>query len=280
MASFDFNRTAVRLSRNPLGIIALFIVLVYGMAALVLAQAQFASAERLPLVWFLVAFPPFVLAAFVYLVACHHTKLYAPADFRNDDNFLSALSPEARRRKLELEQEELPAPKGGEKPQPGLAEHDSSRMQYLAPRALSGPARLFVAEELVLRKLESEWQVAVQRDVRVGDVPVDGVAFLRGGGVVAIEVKAPRDETQAEGLVTRVAGVSGAALAALQHGRSDTKFLVAVVLPKAKEPAAIEARLNLVLRNSGFSRQVECRVFSMETLADEFGLAVPMTLLA
>ena len=61
----DFGDTATRLAKNPLGIIALFIVLVYGFAALVTAFAgTFATSERLPLIWFLVLFPVLVLSGF------------------------------------------------------------------------------------------------------------------------------------------------------------------------------------------------------------------------
>jgi len=53
-----FGDTAKGLAKNPLGIIALFIVLVYGFAALVTAfSASLSESERLPLIWFLVLFP-------------------------------------------------------------------------------------------------------------------------------------------------------------------------------------------------------------------------------
>ena len=52
-----FSDTAKTLSRNPLGIIALFIVLVYGMAALALGVANGLNwLDRLLLVLFLVLF--------------------------------------------------------------------------------------------------------------------------------------------------------------------------------------------------------------------------------
>ncbi len=65
-----FLSTAQNLARNPLGIIALFIVLVYGIAALVFgfAATNLDGTERLPIVWFLVLFPVLVLAAFYRLV--------------------------------------------------------------------------------------------------------------------------------------------------------------------------------------------------------------------
>ena len=54
------------LSRNPMGIIALFIVLIYGFAALTLGiNHQLEQTERLLLVCFLIAFPVAVLAILV-----------------------------------------------------------------------------------------------------------------------------------------------------------------------------------------------------------------------
>lgn len=80
---------AKSLARNPLGIIALFIVLVYGFASFVTAFASsFTHEEKLPLIYFLVSFPVLVLAIFAWLVSTHSGKLFAPADFRNEDNYV------------------------------------------------------------------------------------------------------------------------------------------------------------------------------------------------
>lgn len=77
------------LARNPLGIIALFIVLVYGFASLVTAFAgSFTHDERLPLIYFLIVFPVLVLAVFAWLVSMHSGKLFAPADFKNEENYV------------------------------------------------------------------------------------------------------------------------------------------------------------------------------------------------
>jgi CheY-like chemotaxis protein len=85
----SFDQTAKGLARNPLGIIALFIVLVYGFAALITAFASsLTTAERLPLIWFLVIFPVLVLVAFSWLVSRHSGKLFAPSDFKNEDNYV------------------------------------------------------------------------------------------------------------------------------------------------------------------------------------------------
>lgn len=84
-----FANTAKSLARNPLGIIALFIVLVYGFASLVtLFASSFSPAERLPLIYFLIIFPILVLIAFTWLVSKHSGKLFAPSDFKDEQNYV------------------------------------------------------------------------------------------------------------------------------------------------------------------------------------------------
>lgn len=91
----EFSKAAQKLSRNPLWIIGLFIVLVYGIAALLfgVSSTNLQPNERLPLIYFLVIFPVIVLIAFYNLVSKHHFKLYAPLDFLDKEGFFRALSP-------------------------------------------------------------------------------------------------------------------------------------------------------------------------------------------
>jgi len=84
----SFGKTASGLARNPLGIIALFIVLVYGFACLLTAVSGLSPQERAPLIYFAVGFPVLVLAVFAWLVTRHSTKLFAPSDFRDESNYM------------------------------------------------------------------------------------------------------------------------------------------------------------------------------------------------
>ena len=85
----NFGGTAKSLARNPLGIIALFIVLVYGFASLVTVFSDaFSESERTPLIYFLVIFPILVLIVFAWLVSRHSGKLFAPSDFKDEDNYV------------------------------------------------------------------------------------------------------------------------------------------------------------------------------------------------
>ena len=88
-----FSQSAKDLSRNPLGIIALFIVLVYGFACLLFGFSAdtLTPDERTPLIWFVVLFPVLVLILFGWLVSRHHKKLYSPRDYRDDKSFLQTV---------------------------------------------------------------------------------------------------------------------------------------------------------------------------------------------
>jgi CheY-like chemotaxis protein len=87
-----FGDTAARLSKNPLGIIALFIVLVYGFASYVTSASQLTPAERMPVIYFLVFFPVIVLAVFGWLVSQHWRKLYGPGDYKDENNYVAVVA--------------------------------------------------------------------------------------------------------------------------------------------------------------------------------------------
>lgn len=90
----SFGRIARSLARNPLGIIALFIILVYGLAALMTTFSRSLTAnERAPLIWFLIIFPVIVLAVFAWLVTRHGDKIrpdgyLVPGDFKDEKYFI------------------------------------------------------------------------------------------------------------------------------------------------------------------------------------------------
>lgn len=108
----DFMNNAKGLTRNPLGIIALFVSLIYGFACLVLSTSisnLVANNERLPLIWFIIIFPIIILIAFIYLVVNHHEKLYAPGDFRGDDAFIQTIDENKRKQRIQEEVENLEA---------------------------------------------------------------------------------------------------------------------------------------------------------------------------
>jgi tetratricopeptide (TPR) repeat protein len=88
----SFVESAKGLSRNPLGIFGLFLVLVYAIAALVaIFGTSFTSFQRNALTVFLIGFPLAILIVFAWLVSRHSGKLFAPSDYRDDANYLQAV---------------------------------------------------------------------------------------------------------------------------------------------------------------------------------------------
>ncbi|TFH85079.1 hypothetical protein EQG41_18890 [Billgrantia azerbaijanica] len=178
----NFGDTAERLSGSPLGIIALFIVLLYGIAGFVLSSsADFLTPEeRTPLIWFLVIFPFLVLGVFAWLVSQHHTKLYAPKDFVSDETFLRALTPVEKEEKQREEIEKY-----------GVSETSASvpsELTFSSPsfsrkplESRSGVFREYaLAERLAIKKIREDRKIQILEDqeLRRGNqrVQVDGLS--------------------------------------------------------------------------------------------------------
>lgn len=107
-AKASFEQTAALLARAPLGIIALFIVLIHAVASLLLAFGpNLAPSDRSALVWFLVVFPVVVLGVFSWLVGTRYVNLYPPDAYPNSESFLAAL-PYGR---TAFDRQSLPAPR-------------------------------------------------------------------------------------------------------------------------------------------------------------------------
>lgn len=177
----EFGEIAKKLSVNPLGIIALFIVLVYGIAALLLgvSAGTLQPFERLPIIWFLVIFPPIVLFTFAWLVSKHHGKLYAPRDFSDSTQFLQTLNRDGQVKKLNEEVKSLEdnTISSTEKPNP----HSLPRKDLMT--------RVLISEDLVLRELSSEFGLNINRQMGIGDnIGLDGM-FAKDGKGYGIEVK-------------------------------------------------------------------------------------------
>ena len=197
-------------AKNPLGIIALFISLIYGMSALLLGASigKLTPINQTVLVWFIAIFPFAVLAIFAWLVIKHHWKLYAPRDFRSDEGYLSSwknAAPSELGSKL-LEEalvgtgdtEEAEGSDSGldaSSPPNGMeaAESDVSQRASTSDRVVDN----YLVEGLVFQELQREFSGGVIRQVDVSlpgepkGVLVDGVIQAQGA-VIPVEIKIVR----------------------------------------------------------------------------------------
>lgn len=87
----DFSDSAKGFSKSPLGIIALFIVLVYGFTTLTVTFGGGLGKDISLFIYFLVSFPIIVLFSFLWLVSKHHDKIYGPSDFKDEANFIKTI---------------------------------------------------------------------------------------------------------------------------------------------------------------------------------------------
>lgn len=186
-------KAAKPLAHNPLGIIALFLALVDGIAAVALGvtTGSLSAALQAVLVWFIVLFPAVVLIVFYLLVTRHHTKLYAPKDYESPDGFFRALTPEEQRVRMERElaREAVDAASSTPVQEPERTAGKSTRTWRQS---------LMLAEELAIRELEHETGINVVRQVAVaGSIEVDG-AYLEYGKLTLVEVKLVNDRSTSE----------------------------------------------------------------------------------
>jgi tetratricopeptide (TPR) repeat protein len=87
--------------RNPLSVIAMFVLLVEAIATFTLIEIS-DKPISLPLVWFVVLFPTLIAILFFCTIWWRHQHLYSPMEFRSDEAFLTAMD---RLKRVEARQE-------------------------------------------------------------------------------------------------------------------------------------------------------------------------------
>lgn len=271
----SFGDTAKGLAKNPLGIIALFIVLVYGIAGLVLSVAakSLSADQKTIMIWFLAAFPFAVLFVFAWLVANHHSKLYAPEDYRTDESFWHATPPESQRIRLKAEVDALadnePPDENREISVTAPAAEsvgDSGAAVAATRRDLRG--KVLVSEELALREIEREFGVAVNRQASVGVTEFDGV-FARSGHGYGVEVKYVRGKRINPGAICQQLNAAAASVARL--GWRNFGIVLALVVD-GLTGRQLEQQVD-ALREAlaGLNGPVELRVYQLSELQERYG---------
>lgn len=264
----EFGKTAQRLSRNPLGIISLFIVLVYGIAGLVLgiSSQHLEPSERLPLIWFLVLFPVVVLGAFYLLVTRHHAKLYAPHDFPEAEGFFRAMTPTEQKERLEQEIRQVEAAPNIE----GTEKTIAVEMEGSGILGAVGVRHAWVlAEEFAIREVESEFGVPVQRQVAYGrDYGFDGI-FHQKHKLTVLEIKYIRRPNWRPMIES--------AIEHLQRAKEAVKpaqaFVLAIVvdeMPIERRETETEKAKELLAASS---LDIDLRVYDFADLKRKYGIA-------
>jgi hypothetical protein len=213
----EFLKNAKEFARNPLGIIALFISLIYGFVSLLLNSSaeKLTENERWPLIVFIVVFPVLVLGAFYRLVTNHHGKLYAPADFKDDKSFLRTLSPEEQEKKLENEVSETlgdlkeTCVDTGTPPPTRKQKRSSTKEEDKAKRRQEHEQfrqDFEMVEDLVIDSLGAELNSEMRRNIGLGgtDISFDAMASALPNKPTFVEVKAIKSAMMSTIMLDRV----------------------------------------------------------------------------
>lgn len=143
---------------NPLGILGMFITLCYLIAGIVfsigLDKLQ-GDSERLPFVYFIIGFPLIILGAFLFLVICHHEKLYSPQDFSDEANFVKLTGIESTEKLREAAVEIISNGNSAHQETKNVTE----KVHALMPIVES-------VEKLAVKKIESIYGFQFQREVQ------------------------------------------------------------------------------------------------------------------
>jgi len=235
----DFLKGAKEFARNPLGIIALFISLIYGFASLLLDSSaeKLTVAERWPLIFFIVAFPIIVLITFYKLVTKHHGKLYAPGDFKDDKSFLRTLTPEEQEKRLDKEVKESlgndSIPDDQSESESTDSEPVKNTIEIKERESRQEEHRRFREElkdieKAVIRDISSELKTQADENIGIGNTEAKFDAFLQmqNGKATFLEVKAIRSRSHGFGMID---GLLYNAVVADKFFDSNFKLIIAVV---------------------------------------------------
>tara|TARA_R110002073_G_scaffold265037_2_gene428175 strand:+ start:449 stop:1276 length:828 start_codon:yes stop_codon:yes gene_type:complete len=260
---------------NPLALLAIFVWLNYGVAALFFSygESEFSGALKWVMVLFIVLYPIGVFIGFLYLVIKHHTKLYAPMDYGDPTLFLKLADPVQVGERLQEEARALEDQ--GE---------SVSNSVVRAPQVRPSVANAALVERLAFQKLQEVYSGPVQREVRLYSgkalieqkegqntahtgLVVDGVIHS-GSSRVFVEIKFANAERFKEPVNQAMRLMKDLASSL---GGNANKFVVVIVLAHEGQKSFDDAEAQ-IQRLAMSHKKVDVIIYSFHGLLKEFGL--------
>ena len=279
------------LTKNPLGIVALFISLIYGMCSLLLGITleRLTAVNETILISFIAVFPFVVLAAFLWLVIVHPNRLYGPSDFRTDESFLALqmATPASLGNRLlkETGSQATPASPYAANPaesgqkivakaEPNSVKSDAIRTSPLNVSPLV--SETYLIEGLAFQQLQSEFGAPILREVEIEltdsqKVRVDGL-LQTPSATIGIEVFLVRDTSAA--VLDRAHELCNSFISAVKGGAKAKKpyrLVEVFVLSGSESESTREAVMNFAYKAS---YPVDVRVLTAKTLIQKFGIPI------
>lgn len=266
--------------KNPLTVIAIFAGLAEVSATIALPQLP--EKIQTVFVWFVMLFPAFLVGLFFAMLWFKHRVLYAPSDFKNEENFMSFWVPS--KRKMDAQDEEDEPYAEGEEPvghvQPestsvpssdAVAETPESHGSTKLPAQRSRYLDIRLAEDLAIKKLTQEMKLNFLRDVALHDAPnvsFDAIAEGQAGPVMVEVVRvysASRIVDVTRRALTKVLASASGMPFELKRG---AEFILAIVVDELPSDDVSE-RLRRMIMESSNSMKIETRLMKFDDLKKE-----------
>lgn len=271
----NFMKNSKGFAKNPLGIIALFISLIYGFACIVLSTSinNFkTSSERLPLIWFIILFPVLILLAFVYLVKNHHEKLYAPSDFKNEENFIKSMDKKSQTAKINEEVKIIL-----EDTEEVLQKTNASPKQMTTIDISSLKQNYLLAEDLALKEFGVKYNVSLKKNmlINIGEsgkkFEFDGIGENRGE-LYLIEVKFATLKYLSSKLKLRIKDYINDIISnedAISHSMVDLRPTI-IIVSESDNNSALKRELQAYIKT--FDYKIIGEVYSFNKLKKSIGI--------
>lgn len=261
----SFINNSKGLARNPLGIIALFISLIYGFACLVLGFSgdNLENNERLILIIFLVGFPLLILISFLFLVTKHYRKLYAPSDFKDERNYLETIDILTQKSRIQDQINIAITPQTNKTEGIKSLEKQSEKNKTLSS--------YLIVENLVLRLVEKEYNLPLRRNVKFKNHENTFDCVIESQDmVIAVEIKYYENilETHTETIALHLKRRfhSFQRITSEYYPNLNRRFILYVV-----HDQTISNLIEEITKSFRNEREAEIRFYEYKTLLNQFG---------
>jgi len=187
--------------KNPLTVISIFAGLAEVAGTAVLPFVS--EANQNTYIWFLIIFPILLVVLFFITLNFNPKVLYAPSDFRDENNYMDLFRPSStveRKEKLDEEIKETTIEEESKKVPKDIRELSLSRekglsnyydQNYIFKVLTENPrSRYILAESLVIERLSQELQLPARREVALKNSRfIFDAVFEDKRGPVLVEVK-------------------------------------------------------------------------------------------
>ena len=277
--------------KNPLTIIAMFSAIAEVSGTVVLPHIS--GDNQHLFVLFLVLFPFVLIFMFFITLNFSHRVLYAPSDFKDEQNFMTLFKTASVKDRIEklneeiievMHEEQAALPRAPASTEPSSAIEGTSEatitQKLVSENDIRG--RYLLAEQLVLDKLERETRGRVSRNVSIitpdkQKVVFDGI-IERVNGVDVVEVKLLRPRTtNIMGFFHSIRRLINAIEDLQRHDKllNATLMLIIVIDDLSTHHteqliAKIKSRADEIAASA--SVKLELRFFNLSSLEQEIGL--------